>query len=102
MYSFTDVLLLRVIAELLSSGISVARLRTSFSVLKKRQSRLRLDSLAPEFLATDGRNLYLCGADTTLENLSEKGQLAFLFVLHLSTLRDDIRQRAQEQKLNGL
>ncbi len=102
MYTFTDVLLLRVIAELLSSGISVARLRTSLSVLKKRQSRLQLEPLGPEFVATDGRNLYLCEAESTLESLSDKGQLAFFFVLHLSTLRDDIRQRAQEQKLNGL
>ncbi len=86
-YTFSDILLLRVISKLLSNGISVQRLRKSLVALQKR-GRSTDDILKRKYLATDGKNVYL--EDDGVLELLTTGQLTFAFVLELETIRKEL------------
>jgi DNA-binding transcriptional MerR regulator len=84
MYTFGDVLFLKVIADLLARGIEVSRLRSAL-----KRARFETDTWidirrAPaHYLVTDGTELFV-RKKGELESKSMNGQLAFAFVLDLS------------------
>ncbi|RRQ21967.1 helix-turn-helix domain-containing protein [Thiohalobacter thiocyanaticus] len=57
-FTFSDILLLRVISQLLSNGISVQRLRRSLAELQK-QGKSTNHILKKKYLVTDGKSIYL-------------------------------------------
>lgn len=86
-YTYTDLILLRVIAKLLSQGISVLRLRQSFTALQKRTGNMN-NVANMKYLLTDGYNVYF--SDRTALEILESGQMVFAFVLELSSLRAEV------------
>lgn len=111
MYSFSDLILLRVIARLLTSGISVLKLRKSFAALRKRHPEFATKRMNGAVLVTDGVRIYLRQGTQVLEDLMG-GQLGFAFVIELERVRRDLghqvgaatapkRNRRKRQLANG-
>lgn len=86
-YSFSDVVLLRVLYRMLEQGISVSKLRKSISSLHQRQSNSK-QLLVKRYLVTDGRALYFQDG-MTLEMI-DTGQMTFAFVLDLTPIRREV------------
>ena len=83
-FTFTDVLFLRVISELLSKGIEVKRLGSALMRAKGDAEAWKSISKAPgRYLVTDGTELYI-RREGQLESKTFNGQLAFGFVLDLA------------------
>jgi DNA-binding transcriptional MerR regulator len=89
-YSFGDVVVLRLLAQLLRCGISVSKLRKSLRVLRSRHRAIKPDSVPEQFLVTDGSRIYFRQGKGVLEDLSPTGQLAFAFVVELRKVRDEV------------
>jgi len=89
-YTFSDILLLKIIAKLLANGVSVQRLRKSLVGLQKRGGTAQ-DILKRKYLATDGKNIYL--KDNGVLELLTTGQLTFAFVLELENVRNELAQK---------
>lgn len=96
-FTFTDVLLLRVVSKLLDNGVSVLRLRKSLSALQKRGKKAR-DMLSKKYVATDGFNIYF--KDNGILEIFESGQTAFAFVLELGTLRKELEKKIGQDKIS--
>ena len=94
-YTFSDILLLRVISELLSKGVSVLGLKKSFVSLQKRHGAATKDILNKKYLATDGKDIYL--QDKGVLELLTSGQLTFAFVLELDNVRNELAQKMTHQ-----
>lgn len=88
-YSFSDVLLLRVVARMLEHGISVLRLKKSLLGLRTRAGGLTTDMLTKKYLLIDGHDVFI--QDGELLETLETGQIAFAFVMELDSLRVDLR-----------
>jgi len=84
LYAFGDVLFLKVIAEMLSRGIEVKRLKEALQ-RARAESELWIDiRRAPRrYLVTDGAELFVRNQGK-LESKTKNGQLAFAFVLDLA------------------
>ena len=93
-YIFSDIVLLRVIAKLLSQGISVLQFRKSFLSAKQRQANMR-EILERKYLVTDGIQVYLQNKGV-LERI-DTGQLSFAFVLDLDPIRDELSRNLRRK-----
>ncbi|MBX3024676.1 MerR family transcriptional regulator [bacterium] len=78
-YTFADLVLLRVLGQLLKCGVTVARLRKAIRALREEHDFGDPRSLPAQTLITDGRTIYL-KSGTTLEDLTADGQYALAFV----------------------
>ncbi len=79
-YSFGDLVTLRVIAQLLLSGIEIRRLRRGLRNLQKRMVDAKPGDLPFRFLVTDGAEVFF--RDTiSVESLTRDGQFAFAFLI---------------------
>lgn len=94
-FLYHDVLLLRVLAKLLSNGISVLRLRTSLTALRKRGKKSQ-EILSKKYVATDGRKIYF--KDNGILEIFDSGQTAFAFVLELETIRNELTEIIVRQR----
>lgn len=90
-YLFGDVVALRLVARLSAAGISVLRLKTALQRLRTLHPQITLNSLPKGHLVTDGKDLFLRAADSSLERALD-GQLAFAFVVELEQLRKEVIQ----------
>lgn len=90
LYSFEDILLLRVIERLLAQGVSPLRLRGAIQGIQERGGSGK-ELISKRFVTTDGFDVFF-DDDGILERLSS-GQLAFAFVLKLDTLRDEVTEQ---------
>src|SRR6266481_59839 len=90
-YSFTDVLLLRVVAKLLSNGVSALRLRKSLVALRSRGEKGTQEILSKKYLVTDGFDIYF--QDKGALEALETGQMSFAFVLELTGIRKDVAEK---------
>lgn len=97
-YTFSDILLLRVISELLSKGVSVLGLKKSLAALQKRRGATN-DILKKKYLATDGKNIYL--EDKGVLELLSSGQLAFAFVLELESVRNELTEKLSKRRVRA-
>jgi|ERR1700735_1167560 DNA-binding transcriptional MerR regulator len=86
-YTFADIVLLRVVAKLLSQGISVLGFRKSFLSAKQRRDNVR-EILARRYLVTDGVEVYL--ENRGMIERIDSGQLAFAFILDLDPIRNEL------------
>jgi DNA-binding transcriptional MerR regulator len=94
-FTFSDVLLLRVIAKLLKNGVSVLRLRKSILALQKRGGKYK-DILTKKYVATDGQNIYF--KDDGILQIFETGQTAFAFVLELGSIRAELEDIIENER----
>ena len=99
LFSFGDVVLLRVVGRLLSAGVSVLRMKRAFQSLQKLHPEITPTTLPASHLVTDGSKLFLRQRTDILEEL-ESGQLAFMFVLELSTIKDEVLKQLRVEQVS--
>ncbi|MDR1513869.1 MAG: MerR family transcriptional regulator [Propionibacteriaceae bacterium] len=73
LYSFRDLLLLRVIKRLLDAGISLQQVRTAIDHLRARG----VDDLTQVTLMSDGSSVFECTTDHEIVDLLKGGQAMF-------------------------
>ncbi len=73
LYSFRDILLLKVIKRLLDAGISLQQIRTAVQHLRERGT----DDLTRVTLMSDGASVYECTSDHEVIDLLQGGQGVF-------------------------
>ena len=95
-YTLGDVVMLRILASLLESGISVARLKRGLKAFRKYHSKITPTSLPARYLVTDGLRVFLRRENQTLETLDDEGQMAFLFVVEIGKVRAAVLERARQ------
>jgi DNA-binding transcriptional MerR regulator len=84
LYSFEDIVRLRVVKRLLDTGLTLERIRASLEELG-RQGR----ALSDVTLASDGRTVYAIDDDRQLLDLLKRGQ--GVFAIALDPLVDELR-----------
>jgi DNA-binding transcriptional MerR regulator len=84
LYSFEDIVRLRVVKRLLDTGVTLERIRSALEELG-RQGR----ALADVTLASDGRTVYAIDDDRQLLDLLQRGQ--GVFAIALEPLVDELR-----------
>jgi DNA-binding transcriptional MerR regulator len=84
LYSFEDIVRLRVIKRLLDAGVTLERIRAALEELE-RQGR----ALSDVTLASDGRTVYAIDDDRQLLDLLQRGQ--GVFAIALDPLIDELR-----------
>ena len=97
LYSFGDVVVLRIVSRLLRNGISVLRLKSAFTALRRRHPEFERDSLSGALLVTDGTKVYLRHGQAIVEDLTQ-GQMGFAFIVELDGVRRDIAERTRAPK----
>jgi DNA-binding transcriptional MerR regulator len=87
LYSFRDLVALKVISSLLDRGMSLQRVRTAYDYLRKKAE---LDNHLSEVkLVTDGKSIYqMYRNDQELEDLLREGQMAFYLAIDDATESD--------------
>ena len=98
LYSFRDLVAIRVLMALRSSGISQAQLRKVVSYLRKRKGLSATDVLASTSLVTDGRDVYEVEGNVTLSTLRRPGQREFFVVLPFDELVTEVQTKALAQR----
>ncbi|WOQ18562.1 MerR family transcriptional regulator [Raineyella sp. W15-4] len=73
LYSFRDILLLKVIKRLLSAGVSLQQIRTAIDYLRDRG----VEDLTEVTLISDGASVYECTRDDEVIDLLKGGQGMF-------------------------
>ena len=73
LYSFRDILLLKVIKRLLDAGVSLQQIRTAVHHLRERGT----DDLTPVTLMSDGASVYECRSPDEVIDLLQGGQGVF-------------------------
>ena len=73
LYSFTDILVLKVVKRLLDTGVSLANIRTAVGPLRERG----VDDLAQITLMSDGASVYECTSADEVVDLVLGGQGVF-------------------------
>jgi DNA-binding transcriptional MerR regulator len=86
LYAYEDVLLLRVMAQLLSQGVSVLGLRKSLTEHRGKGGQIGISTC--RFFVTDGYNVLLRDAERLVDVAS--GQQVFSFVLDLQPVREAV------------
>jgi len=85
LYTFCDVLFLKVIADLLASGIEVKRLKAGLTSARSESSSwIDIRRSPSRYLISDGTEIFV-RRKGELESKTFPGQLAFAFVLDLQT-----------------
>jgi DNA-binding transcriptional MerR regulator len=73
LYSFRDILVLKVVKRLLDTGVSLQQIRVAVTVLRERG----VDDLAQITLMSDGASVYECTSDDAVIDLINGGQGVF-------------------------
>lgn len=94
LYSFRDILSLRVSKEFRDRGISLQTLRKVVEHLQRHEG---LETpLASMLLVTDGTDVYERHADELVSLLKEPGQRHFLFVLDLPRIVEELKEEVEK------
>lgn len=99
-YTYTDLVVLRVVAKLLDQGISVLRFRKQYQLLKSR----KFDAgqlMAHRYLVTDGNNIYLKDDRAQVLERLDSGQTAFAFVMDLNPVKKAVADSLKSKKRAG-
>ncbi len=89
LYTFSDIIILRYVSKLLSSGVGVSRLGKALHGLRTFHPEFSSASLPSSYIVTDGRDVFLQRGDQVLESLAT-GQFAFAFVIEVARLRTEV------------
>ncbi|MGZ6826236.1 MAG: MerR family transcriptional regulator, partial [Mycobacteriales bacterium] len=73
LYSFRDILVLRVVKKLLDAGVSLPNIRTAIGTLRDRGA----EDLAQLTLISDGTTVYECTSTDEMVDLLQGGQAVF-------------------------
>jgi DNA-binding transcriptional MerR regulator len=95
-YSFSDLVILRVIGTLLAQGLPVKNLKKAFLELGQRLPRLGGDIASKLYLVTDGKNVYWHKSREEIVDLTSSGQLAFAFILDARRVHNEVMAAVYE------
>ena len=84
LYSFKDLLLLRVIKSLIDTGISLQSIRRAVDYLRQNVG----DDPTSVTLMSDGRSIYACESEDQIIDLVKRGQ--GVFAIALDKVREDL------------
>ncbi|WP_392508922.1 MerR family transcriptional regulator [Naumannella halotolerans] len=90
LYSFRDILILKVIKRLLDAGIQLQQIRTAIDHLRSRG----IDDLTQVTLMSDGISVYWCTEDSEVLDLLSGGQ--GMFAIGLGSVCKDVRGSLHE------
>lgn len=91
-YSYRDLVVARLLHNLAQAGIEIRRIKPAILLLRESELWDKADQRSSlSFVATDGKDLFFPNANGTLTDLTNKGQLAFAFVL-------DVREATRSVK----
>jgi len=94
-YTFSNVVLLRALGKLLSTGISVSKLKKGLRETKKDWLKISHDRIPCKYLVSNGKTLYFKSSKRkALIELGTGGQSVFAFVLELKIIRDEVSEQA--------
>jgi DNA-binding transcriptional MerR regulator len=91
LYSFLDLIAIKVTRELRQAGISLQGLRRVVKFLRK-QKQLEDHPLAGAFLVSDGRDVFVQDGDLPMSALRQPGQGLLFCVVDLSKAVDEVRE----------
>jgi DNA-binding transcriptional MerR regulator len=91
LFSFRDVVALRVAVELRARGISLAELRKVIAYVKSRSGLSASDALASTLLVTDGHDVYEVSDGASFSALRAPGQRV-LCIVPLATLVSEVQR----------
>jgi DNA-binding transcriptional MerR regulator len=98
LYTFNDVLFLKVIADLLARGIEVKRLKQSLQRARSEcENWIDIRKAPNRYLVTDGAELFIRNQGQ-LESKTKNRQLAFAFVVDLALAHRTISQSWPDQQ----
>lgn len=100
LYSFGDVVMLRLLARLLGLGMSVQRLKTALRSLRPHHKSISRDALPAQYIVTNGARVFLRDKDHLLD-LDGTGQMSFLFVIELGDVRKDVLRAEMKGAANA-
>ncbi len=89
LYSFRDLVALRVTRELRGAGISLQSLR---KVVRHLRGRKKTASFANTFLVSDGKDVFERRGDELISTLKQSDQLALAWLIDLGQLVDDLEK----------
>ncbi len=100
-YTFRDLVALRVVASLLESGLSLARIRRALGYLVESG-----EDVAALSIVTDGESVWACKTDGQILDALRRGQLALFLALDRVTAEVEAEVRAFDAErqafVNGL
>ncbi|HEU0103578.1 MAG TPA: MerR family transcriptional regulator [Mycobacteriales bacterium] len=73
LYSFRDILVLKIVKKLLDAGVSLQNIRTAIATLRDRG----VEDLAQMTLMSDGTTVYECSSNDEVLDLVQGGQAVF-------------------------
>jgi DNA-binding transcriptional MerR regulator len=94
MYSFNDLIKLKIIKRLLEAGISLQKLRKTKKYLDEYHNDSNSDSFLKSTLISDGNTVYACNSDSEIIDTLKSGQGVFGIALGkvYSDLNGDIEK----------
>ena len=93
-FTFGDIVTLRVISQLLNSGIEIRRLWRGLRRFRKMVAGSQPGAMPFRFMMTDGVDVFF-ESNGSLESLTRNGQLAFMFLIDVSVCDRAIGEKAK-------
>ncbi|MDX6200006.1 MAG: hypothetical protein QOJ79_3157 [Actinomycetota bacterium] len=99
LYSFRDILVLRIVKKLLDAGISLQNIRTAIASLRDRG----VEDLAQITLMSDGTTVYECTSTDEVVDLLQGGQAVFAIAVgrHVRDVEGSLAQLPGERAREG-
>lgn len=100
LYTFRDLVLLRSVNHLLSRGLPVRKLKLAIHKMREKFPDISLDGLggAERYLVTNGTAVYLVEREGKIIDLTKNGQMAFVFMLDVETIRNEVAEQVAKLK----
>lgn len=95
-YTFSDLVLLRMMSGLLKKGVSAKRLKQAIRTLRTKFPKITENSIPGRFLVTDGKWVLFKDETSLLENLNTGGQFEFSFVVDVEPIHREIKRKIKE------
>jgi DNA-binding transcriptional MerR regulator len=95
LYTYSDLVTLRVVRALLAGGIEITRLKAGLTKLKSDLNQLKPSELPLHLLVTDGHEIYLPRGENILLSLNKR-QFTFSFVINVRDMKNSIEQAIRD------
>ncbi len=81
-------------------GLPVRKLKLAIETMRKKFRDIPLDGrVGPDrYVVTDGTNAYLVDREAKIFDLTKNGQMAFVFMLDVETIRNEVTEEIAKLK----
>ncbi|ESY16125.1 MULTISPECIES: MerR family transcriptional regulator [unclassified Mesorhizobium] len=98
-YSYRDLVIARLLNNFSLSGIEIRRIKPAIQLLRESNMWSMADQKSPlSFVSTDGLEIFYHNANGTLTEITNKGQLAFAFVLDIEGASRSVKNEISPSK----